>query len=392
MTVNTITNKITYTANGATTQWTFPFPAVDESYIKVSITNNQGLITFLPSSGFSVFLNPPIDPNPTSVGGFVTILPPVAVGNTITILRMLPALQSTSISNQSIVYPPVIEQEFDYLTLLCQEATNAVTDIIGLLDRFFGVGPTDPVPAKVPPVGLRAGQAAFWDMSGNLTSGSIPGPGVFISSAMIPVVEATSIPLALAALGFSTGDIKFTHKAFPDDGWIFWVDGTIGNTFSGASIRANPDTQNLFSLYFSQYADSTCPLMSSAGTVITRASQGTAAAAFAAQCRMSLPKISGRVVGGTGAGAGLTSRSAGAFTGVESVTPSIATTAPHGHDFGPFTPPQNPITNYPSGFGFANVTFSGPDSFGYADILPTGGGQPSNVMQPTIFINIMVKL
>jgi hypothetical protein len=199
MTVNDTGDRITYAANGSTTLWNFDFPGVDPSNIFVFITDNSGVATGLPVSAFTVTLNNPIDPNPTSVGGSV-LYPksgsPLALGNQITILRSLEPIQSVSLANQSVIYPPVIEEEFDYLTLLFQQGT-------GIVSRAFRVGPEDPIPAIVPSVGIRANHQAFFDTDGNLVPGEIPGSGVFISAVMIPVVEAAT--LTQAQINFGLG-------------------------------------------------------------------------------------------------------------------------------------------------------------------------------------------
>jgi hypothetical protein len=197
MTVNTVGDRITYLGNGSTTQWVFDFPAVAPGYLHVFVTDALGTIFEIPTSAYNLIMNPTVDPNPTSSGGTVVYPlagPPLPNGNSITIIRILDAVQSVSISNQSVIYPPVIEQEFDYLTLLFQEGSSSFS-------RAFSVGPSDPIPAIVPPVAVRANQGAFFDGAGNLVPGQIPGPGVFISAVMQPVVEAATIPLAQIAFG-----------------------------------------------------------------------------------------------------------------------------------------------------------------------------------------------
>lgn len=200
MTVQNADNVVTYVANGSTTEWVFNFPAVDAEFIQVFITDAVGGQVQLSPSVFQVILNPTIGANPTSQGGkviFPTIGSPLVVGNTLTIVRDLPVEQPVSISNQSIIYPPIIEQEFDYLTLLSQRGAQDIS-------RAFKVGFSDPIPALVPPVAQRASKGAFFDSLGNLTPGAIPGPGVFISAAMIPVVEAATLALARQLMGITS--------------------------------------------------------------------------------------------------------------------------------------------------------------------------------------------
>src|SRR5262245_49747512 len=206
MTVNDIYNKITYEGNGSTTAWPFSFPAGNVGAIAVFISDQLGNFSQIHPSYYTVLLNPPIGTNPTSVGGIVNYPisgPGIDINHWITILRDLPAVQATSISNQSIIYPPIVEQEFDYLTMLDQEGEE-------LRLRAFQVGPTDPNPAVVPPVAQRANQLAFFDSAGNLTAGQPPVSGAIISAAMQPVVAAATLDQARSLLGVAVPTLIVT--------------------------------------------------------------------------------------------------------------------------------------------------------------------------------------
>src|SRR6266516_2014482 len=103
--------------------------------------------------------------------------------------------------------------------------------------------------------------------------------------------------------GFTTGDTKTTLKTTADLGWIMMNDGTIGDSTSGASTRANDDTGPLFSLLWNNTANADCAVSGGRG--------GSAAADFAAHKTLALPKVKGRALAGAGAGSGLTSRALG---------------------------------------------------------------------------------
>jgi hypothetical protein len=49
-------------------------------------------------------------------------------------------------------------------------------------------------------------------------------------------------------VGFSTGDVKLTIKTSADTGWVMMIDRSIGNASSGGTERANADTEDLFTL------------------------------------------------------------------------------------------------------------------------------------------------
>ena len=79
------------------------------------------------------------------------------------------------------------------------------------------------------------------------------------------------------------------------DGWILaW--GTIGSASSGASNRANADTQDLFNKLWADFSDTNLPLTTALGGAATRGA--SAAADWALNRRMSVPDKRGRVSAG----------------------------------------------------------------------------------------------
>jgi hypothetical protein len=121
----------------------------------------------------------------------------------------------------------------------------------------------------------------------------------------------------------TTGDGKLTLKNIADTGWLLMDDGTFGNAGSGASNRANADTSALFTLLYNNVLDANAPILTSAGVATTRAAQGTATAAFASLCRMTLPRQLGRAITGAGTGAGLTARPLGSAFGADTINLSL---------------------------------------------------------------------
>ncbi|MCA1400046.1 hypothetical protein [Bradyrhizobium sp. BRP56] len=224
---------------------------------------------------------------------------------------------------------------------------------------------------------------------------------------------------------FSTGDVKLTLKAFADPGWVLVVStgdgsglvGTIGSAASGAVLRANADCQALFTLLYTVISDANSPLFTSSGVLTTRAAQGTAATAWAANCRIHLGFWAGRAIGVTGnSGSGFTARVPLAFVGEEthvlsaSEIPSISS---GGSYSGSATVNSvNWVASNPNdstavsvvggGVGLAVSAASGGtvskiqsigSSSGSVALTSTNtGGTAHNNMQPSIFVNAMVKL
>lgn len=226
MTVNADGSRVTYQGNGSTTTFTFPFSTPDAASIHVFIEDTLGNVTEQAPGAFTVVLNPLVGANPTPTGGTVTYPvtgSPLPVGAKITLSRELERVQPVSLSNQSIIYPPVIEKELDYLTMLFQ----GEADDFG---RAFKVGFGDPFPADVPPVSIRKNQNAFFDADGNLTPGLAPGGTAFISAAMQPVVAAVSIAVARNLLGL---------------GQLATLGAGLGLEVDGSLLRRNAPIRNI---------------------------------------------------------------------------------------------------------------------------------------------------
>jgi hypothetical protein len=182
---------------------------------------------------------------------------------------------------------------------------------------------------------------------------------------------------AWAASGFTTGDVKLTLKTTADTGWVLMNDTTIGNGASGASGRANADTEALFLLLWTNTADAQCAVSSGRGA--------SAAADYAANKTIALPKALGRALATYGAGSGLTSRVLALTTGVETHPLITAELASHSHTID---------TVYSSDSGAVQFTSGSPN---YATSVTktsntTGSGTAHQNMQPTLFLNTMIKL
>lgn len=202
--------------------------------------------------------------------------------------------------------------------------------------------------------------------------------------------DGTNWILMNAVAGFSTGDVKFTIKIVADPGWLMMDDTEIGSAGSGAT-NAIDGTQQLFNLIFNNITDEWAPILTSTGTATDRTTQGSAAAAWAANCRMTLPKMLGRALAVAGAGTGLTERVFGSTAGADTETPSVTTMATHTHALktkGAPAPIGALSDQWPWGAdGSYTMVGSGGDA-----IYTEGGGQPFNIRDPSLFLNVMIKL
>ena len=191
MTISSVISVVTVQGNGATTAFDYPFlipTAVDAVII---YTDPNGIQTTLqPGQCTITGINNP-------VGGVVTYPlsgSPIPTGSLLTIQRMLPVVQTTSLQAQGPTFGS-IESEFDYLTMIDQQVAFE-------LARTIRLNTTDQNPlGQLPPAALRAGAYLTFDSNGNPALTFVLGGNVPVSTAMVPVLNAASVSAALALLG-----------------------------------------------------------------------------------------------------------------------------------------------------------------------------------------------
>ena len=220
-----------------------------------------------------------------------------------------------------------------------------------------------------------------------------PGTGKQIYQSLIPgntdlpTVQSSWAAVPLGLQSFTTGDLKPTMKNVADAGWVLCNDGTIGNATSGGTARANADTAALFSLLWTNVSNTYAPVSGGRG--------GSAAADFAANKTIGLTLMLGRALGVAGAGAGLSARVLGQALGDENLQQHNHTIndPTHIHQMNAYTGvTANGTTDY---VGDSNSTseINRPTQSAATGISinNTGSGGAGN-MQPTSFVNIMIKL
>lgn len=196
MTISTSSSIVTLQGNNATTHFAYSFLIPDISNVQVIYTDLAGQQVTLLGGQFSItgIGNP--------LGGEVTYPlagPPIQAGTFLTIARVLPIVQGTSISNQGPVFV-AIETALDYLTMLTQEGSAA--SLRSITFPLVDINPQGILPVA----GLRANKSLGFDSLGNVIAGSVTG--TFISSVMYPVVQASSLLNARLALGVGAGDTR----------------------------------------------------------------------------------------------------------------------------------------------------------------------------------------
>lgn len=125
------------------------------------------------------------------------------------------------------------------------------------------------------------------------------------------------------------GSVTMYVSSTAPTNWLVMNGSSIGDGSSGATARANADTQTLFELLWNQTTNSDLPIQDSSGNNTTRGASATAD--FNAHKRMPLPDMRGRAPIGLGQGSGLTNRAMAAKGGEETHPLSTGEMPQHTH-------------------------------------------------------------
>lgn len=233
----------------------------------------------------------------------------------------------------------------------------------------------------------NAGAPVAWDATFSTAVGGYPAGAIVASTVTLGlyfvslVDDNTTNPDAgganwaqKSALGtFTTGDVKLTYKTVADSGWVMITDGSIGSATSGATY-ANANAAALYAVLWNNVSNTFAPVSAGRGA--------NAAADFAANKTLTVPKLLGRALGIAGAGASLTARSLGQTLGEENHTMTLGELVAHSHL----------ISYRPDSAGGGGGGVLGLVNTNTTSTQNTGSTTPFNVMQPTSFINMMIKL
>lgn len=201
--------------------------------------------------------------------------------------------------------------------------------------------------------------------------------------------------------GATTGDLKFTIKTVADPGWLLINDGTLGSAASGATY-ASADYAALYAAFWNGISNTYAPVSAGRGA--------NAAADFAANKPIQMTRMLGRALALASAGSGLTSRALGQFLGEENHALTSGENGTHNHVADVTDPTHiHSITNgtvvwraTAGGIVSTSVpnlpmqTYSLTVDAAATGITVTtqnsGSGTAHNTMQPSTFLNAMVKI
>ena len=177
------------------------------------------------------------------------------------------------------------------------------------------------------------------------------------------------------------GRVRPTILTTAPSGWVILNDGSIGSASSSATTRANADTSSLYTLLWNTCSNAVCPVSGGRGA--------SAAADFAANKTLTLFPMKGRIVKVPSVSANV-GQTGGGETVVMTKVPDHEHTISAILEVGIGLTPNNWTAAYAenvSGTTTYDRNFNRNPS---TDLVGIGNAQ--NVMQPTVFLNYMIKL
>jgi hypothetical protein len=405
-TVPSDASRVGYSTNGSTTVFSVPFVFFDDTDLQVILVNNATAV----ETTLTLTTNYTVTGGDGSTGSLTTVST-YASGSTLVIQREVPYTQEIDYQANDGFPAEVNEEGLDRATMQVQQvrrrarqtpklpatydpesgdisfplpvsgkvlAGNSDEDGWENVDAFEGGTDLPTLISTIQDLDLLEynSSGSVWrnrtlaQVLGNMltTAGDILRRG---ASAVERVAVGTAGQVLTVVSGqpawadgpWSTGDLKWTWKATADTGWVILDDGTIGNASSGGTTRANADTSALFTLLWTNFANAQAAVSTGRGA--------SAAADFAANKTIALPKALGRLMGVAGAGSGLTSRTVGVTVGTETHTHTGTTGNENGGTFSASSAGIN-VSNSPHGHAFT-----------------TDAGSS---MPPSTFWRVMVKL
>jgi len=185
MSVTTTGTKVTLQGNGVTTVWPYSFLIPNANNVVITTVVN-GVSTVIPPSNYT------ITGIGTQGGGSVTYPTaglPLATGSTITIQRLTPRTQPTTLANQANFYPAAVEGAIDNVEVQAQEiATSIQYSLQQPLTDSVAMNP-------LPSAASRANGVLGFDVNGN--------PLMYTPGAATPLI-ASSITVTAGANDPST--------------------------------------------------------------------------------------------------------------------------------------------------------------------------------------------
>jgi hypothetical protein len=222
MTISTLVNNVAAQGNGVTTAFSYSFLIPQASNAVVVHTDLTGTQTVLSPSQYT--LSGVGNPN----GGTITypLSGVMAVGELLTLKRVLPLQQLTSLVNQSGYYPAVVEAALDNLEMQIQQISTGNQSI------QFPSSDSNTLNAILPPASLRANRVLSFDAFGNVqATGAASTTQVYLDMA-----NTASLSLGAGLMGFNSGLVYLAGTVGGE--LLTLISSTTASTAALATINA----------------------------------------------------------------------------------------------------------------------------------------------------------
>lgn len=255
MTIATTTSRVVAQGNGATTSFSYSFliPTADDAVL--TFTDVDGVSTLLSTSQYSISgLGSP-------GGGTVTYPvsgPPMTIGQSLAVQRVLPFKQLTKLTNQGNYYPEVVEGALDSQEMQIQQLAETQ-------GRTLQLPPSDPltVSSVLPSVGLRALMLMSWDANGNPVA---VAPAAQSATALAIVLASPGGAANLGYLPFGTSAVATTAQDKLRESLTLFDKLSAAQRADGTTGSPTIDVQALIQIGVNEAAAAGKPFLVNAGT------------------------------------------------------------------------------------------------------------------------------
>lgn len=375
MALSSETSKQIFVCTGGTV-YTVPFYFLQNADLTVYREDADGAVSTL-----TITTDYTVTGAGSESGGELTTIATYSDGKLI-VVRDVDYTQRLDLIQGDGFRPDTLEQELDRIVMQVQQLARKVGVSFQLPDSDTS-GASTVLPSP------EAGKVFAWNATGDALVNEVPQYTILENGSVVEEkigegavttdklgAEAITVDkMAYGADGWTTGDVKVTLKSVADSGWVLATDGTIGDASSGATTRANADCEALYTLLWANLPDSVAPVTGGRGA--------SAAADFAAHKPIQVGTIVGRALAVAGTGSGLTARTLGEIVGEETHQLTVDEMPAHNHSI----TLKNAYVNDGGGSHVADESGAGTQN-----TSEEGGDQAHNNMQPTTFLNVMIKL
>lgn len=189
MTITSTDTRIAYAGNGTTTAFSVPFQFFGPDELRVYSVDSDEVETLLErGTHYSVT-------GGSGASGTVVAVTAPATGITYVIRRSTTATQQILLPNAGPMPGPTVERALDRLTAIAQENQAAFRRTLRV-----PAGEADDIPV-LPSASDRAGKVLTFDENGDPTAATLDTGTVAVSSAMEPVLAASTLVTARTILG-----------------------------------------------------------------------------------------------------------------------------------------------------------------------------------------------